>query len=110
MEGTVNWAKREDGRPAFAGTAVATGAAGTAGALTSTGVAVAEGFDLGVTGVGIGLAGEEETGMDGGLTGARGLELVEGAVFSADLTLGTGDFATGYLRGATALATGTVEP
>ena len=109
IEGTVNWARRDEGLPAFAGAAAAVGVVGEAGALTSIGVAATEDFDLGETGVGIGLADEEEAGMDGGLTEARGLETVEGAGFSAALALGMVDFATGFLSATAGLVTGAEE-
>ena len=87
MEGTVNWASREDGRPVFWGTAAGTGVtAGTGTGLLTACVAGSGAFALGedlTTGLlifsaaftgftgafAIGLA----TGLEVGLTGALGL-------------------------------------
>ena len=71
MDGTVNCAKRDEGRPAFAGTAAATGA----GAFSTTAGVVAVDLDLEETVVCIGLADVLETDMGAGLATARGLEI-----------------------------------
>ncbi len=72
MEGTVNWASREDGRPALAGTCA--GGAATGATATTTGAG---------TGAGTGAVAGLETALAGVLTGAlaTGLTTAGAAAF-----------------------------
>ncbi len=106
IDGTVNCASREEGRPALAGAA----AAAAAGVIFSTGAGAATGdFDLEETVVCIGLADVLETVMGTGLATARVLEMVGETGFAVDAlglagALGaTGTLAAGF---ALTLATG----
>ena len=87
MEGTVSCAKRDDGRPALAGTV------GAVAPTFSTTTEVTTGdLDLEETVVCIGLADVLETGMGTGLAIARGLEIAgfesDGVTFLAGAALG----------------------
>ena len=102
MDGTVNWARRDDGRPALAGTGTATGAAGT---VFSNGRLVATGdFDLEETVVCIGLADVLETGMGTGLAGARGFGTDGATAFEAAGMDLAGALAVVFWDGTTGLA------
>lgn len=101
MEGTVNCARRDEGRPALAGTtATATGAA-----FSTTGGVATGAFGLGGTGDDTGLTGLEETGMGAGLTGARGLETGWETTFTTDFPDGADDLTADLTAGLTGALT-----
>jgi hypothetical protein len=118
MDGTVNWANREEGRPAFAGW-VAVGAAGTEVIFSTGGEGTTAGLVLVVTGIGMGLAGTlaplESLGLAAAmgaafLTGSAnllaGLLAFVGSGFKAGLPVGLGAGFSTFLAALTALAAG----
>ena len=105
MEGTVNCASLDEGRPALAGTA----ATATGAAFSTTGGTTTDVFGLEVTGANTGLASLadlEETGMGAGLTGARGLETGWETTFATDFPDGAAALAATFLAGAADLTAG----
>jgi hypothetical protein len=97
MDGTVNWARRDDGRPAFAGTAAGAGAAET---LTTVGVTDMDLISFVAAAVEADLAGDLTTGFATGLTGVGDLATGLATAFAAALTAGlTADLTAGWVTG-----------
>ena len=88
MDGTVTWARRDDGRPALAGTGATTGAAGATFTLDLAGE---EDTAVGiVTGLAVGLVAGLAAEIGGSWAGAFGAGLVTALVKGADAGLAAG--------------------
>ena len=98
MDGTVNCANLDEGRPALAGTATAATAFSTTGGTTTAAL------DLDETGAGLGLTDLVETGMGAGLAEARVLGIGWETAFVAGFPDGTAALAATFSTVATGLA------
>lgn len=106
MEGTVNCASLDDGRPALAGAVATTDRTGAAAFFSMAAVADPVDLDLEEAVVGIGLADVLETGMGTELARARGLEIGEVTGFEPGLVALVTALAAAFLGWTTALAAG----
>ena len=77
MDGTVTWARRDDGRPALAGTGAATGVTDVTGVEITLDLAGEEETAVGiVTGLAVGLMAGLAAEIGGSLAGAFGAGLL----------------------------------